>query len=194
MSRFLSISAFFILFLSPHLFGQQDFSKVKIASKKLGKNIYTLKGAGGNIGVLTGKDGVILIDDQFAPLHEKIARALGKISKQKVKFVINTHWHFDHVGGNEKFGKTGSIIVAHKNVRKRMKKGQLIEFFKRQVPPAAPSALPVVTFEQEMNLHLNGEDIQIIHVRKAHTDGDSIVFFKKSREYNCKFQHCWLYV
>ncbi len=112
-------------------FGQdKDFDKVQIKTIKTSGNVYMLLEKGGNIGVLAGDDGVFLVDDQFAPLTKKIKDAIGKISDKEIRFLINTHWHFDHVGGNENLGETGSVIIAHENVRKRMSTDQFIEFFK----------------------------------------------------------------
>jgi glyoxylase-like metal-dependent hydrolase (beta-lactamase superfamily II) len=139
-----------------------------------------LLGSGGNIGVLAGDDGVFLVDDQFAPLTKKIKGAIGKISDQEIRFVINTHWHFDHVGGNENLGETGSVIIAHENVRKRMSTDQFIEFFQKKVPAWPKVALPIITFTQDLTFHLNGEDIHVFHVNNAHTDGDAIVYFRNS--------------
>ena len=139
-----------------------------------------LQGAGGNIGVCVGDDGVFIIDDQFAPLTAKIKFAIAKLSSKKVRFVINTHWHCDHVGGNENMGEAGAVIVAHQNVRKRMSTDQFMEFFNKKVPSAPKSALPVITFTQDLTFHLNDEETRIFHVKEAHTDGDAVVFFEKS--------------
>ena len=160
---------------------EQDFSKVTIKTTKVAEGIYMLQGAGGNIGVSVGDDGVVVIDDQFAPLTPKIQEAISAISKKPIKFVLNTHWHGDHVGGNENFATAGAVIVAHDNVRKRMSVGQFMEAMKRQVPPAPPKALPVVTFSTDATLHLNGEDIHVLYVGPAHTDGDAIVVFPKAK-------------
>jgi len=143
-------------------------------------DIYMLKGQGGNIGVLVGKDGVFMIDDQFAPLSAKIKNAIGEISASPIKFLINTHWHGDHVGGNQNFAHQGSIIVAHKNVRQRMSREQFIKLFNKKVKPSPESALPVVTFADEIEFHFNGETAQVIHMPHGHTDGDSIIWFKNS--------------
>lgn len=158
----------------------QDFDKVQIKTIKVQDNIYMLQGQGGNIGVSMGEDGVFLVDDQFAPLTEKIKAAISKIGGKDIRFVINTHWHFDHVGGNENMGKTGSVIIAHENVRKRMSTEQLIKFFGKAVPPSPKPALPVITFSEDITVHLNGEKISISHLKNAHTDGDAIVYFEKS--------------
>ena len=158
----------------------QDFSKVEITTEKLNDNTYMLVGAGGNIGLSVGADAVFVIDDQFAPLTPKIAAAIAKLSDKPVKFVINTHWHFDHTGGNENIGKAGALIVAHENVRQRMAVGQFIEAVNRTDPPAVPSALPVVTFTAGVTFHINGDSVVVTHVAPAHTDGDAIVHFTKA--------------
>jgi len=156
-----------------------DFSKVKIETIPVAGNVYMLKGSGGNIGVSSGSDGLIIVDDQFAPLSEKIKKALKKLNKGQLHFVLNTHWHSDHIGGNINFGKEAPII-AHTNVRRRMEKGQLIDSLKRQVDPANPEALPVLTFDHSISIHFNGEEIKVVHYPSGHTDGDSIVYFTKS--------------
>lgn len=147
---------------------------------KLSENVYMLLGSGGNIGVYAGEDGVFLVDDQFAPLTKKIKAAIGKISDKKIRFVINTHWHFDHVGGNENLGEMGSVIIAHENVRKRMSTDQFIEFFQKKIPASPKVALPIITFTKDLVFHLNGENIHVFHVNNAHTDGDAIVYFRNS--------------
>ena len=158
--------------------GQSDFDKVEIQTTKLTQNIHMLTGMGGNLGVISGPDGVFLIDDQFAPLSDKIRAAIKKISDQPIRFVLNTHWHFDHTGGNENLGKLGSIIVAHQNVRKRLSVDNFIKAFGREVPVQPKEGLPIITFSEQVSFHLNGEDIEVVHVQDAHTDGDSVIFFK----------------
>ncbi len=158
----------------------QEYDKVEISTIKLSENIYMLQGAGGNIGVCVGDDGVFMIDDQFAPLTAKIKSAIAKLSSKKVRFVINTHWHYDHVGGNENMGEAGAVIVAHQNVRKRMSTDQFMEFFNKKVPTAPKAALPVITFTRDITFHLNDEETRIFHVKEAHTDGDAVVFFEKA--------------
>jgi glyoxylase-like metal-dependent hydrolase (beta-lactamase superfamily II) len=160
---------------------QEDLSKVTIKTTKLAEGLYMLEGAGGNIGVSVGEDGVILIDDQFAPLTPKIQEAVSKISSKPIKFVVNTHWHTDHVGGNENLAAAGAVVIAHDNVRKRMSTEQFIEILKRKVPPSPAKALPVVTFTTDITLHFNGDDIHVIHVDPAHTDTDSIIVFPKAK-------------
>lgn len=169
-----------LLMLSFSTIDAQDrFAKVEIKTERLTEHVYVLFGAGGNIGVLVGEDGVIMIDDQFAPLSEKISAAIAKISNQPIKYLLNTHWHGDHSGGNENFAKKGAMILAQHNVRKRMSVG-MTRSPERVTPPAPQIALPVVTFSEEMALHLNGEDILAIHVHNAHTDGDAQIWLPKS--------------
>ena len=159
---------------------QQNFDKVEIKTEKLSPTTYVLFGGGGNIGVSAGEDAVFIIDDQYAPLTPKILAALKQISDKPVKFVLNTHWHGDHTGGNENMGNAGALIVAHDNVRKRMSTEQFIALFKSTTPPSPKAALPVVTFSSDVTFHLNGDEVFGFHVPKAHTDGDVIVQFKKS--------------
>jgi len=156
--------------------GQQDFSKVEIKVTKVAGGVYMLEGAGGNIGVCAGADGIVIVDDQYAPLANKIKEALKGISDKPLKFVINTHFHGDHTGGNSEFG-TEATIIAHENVRKRLKEGGTA---KGAAPPAKKEALPVVTFNDRTTVHVNGEDIGAVHFPHAHTDGDSVIFFKQA--------------
>ena len=155
----------------------QDFSKVQIQVTKVAGSVYMLKGAGGNIGASVGEDGIVIVDDQFAPLADKIQAALKGITDKPVRFVINTHWHYDHTGGNPYFRKQGTII-AQDNVRERLEKGGTL--LGESVKPAAPEDLPIITFDHELSVHLNGEDIRAIHFPHGHTDGDSVIFFTKS--------------
>jgi len=159
---------------------QQDFSNVEIRAEKLSAGTYMLTGAGGNIGVSVGQDATFLIDDQFAPLTPRIQAAVAKLTSNPIRYVVNTHWHFDHTGGNENFGKAGAVIVAHENVRKRMSTEQLIEFLDMKFKMEPREALPVVTFTRDVTFHQNGDEIHIFHVANAHTDGDAIVHFRTS--------------
>src|SRR6266487_3483632 len=159
---------------------QQDFSKVEIQTEKLADTVYMMTGAGGNLGVSIGEDAVFVIDDQFAPLTPKIQAAIANLTSKPVKFVLNTHWHFDHTGGNENLGKAGAIIVAHENVRKRLSTEGFIEFLGMKTKPEPKVALPVVTFTREISFRLNGDELLVTHAPRAHTDGDSIVRFGKS--------------
>jgi glyoxylase-like metal-dependent hydrolase (beta-lactamase superfamily II) len=153
---------------------------VTINTTKLSNNTYMLKGSGGNIIVSVGQDGVFMVDDQFAPLTEKIKEAISNITDQPVKFVINTHWHSDHTGGNENFGELGAVIISHDNVRERLSTEQFSAFFNRTIAPLPEKGLPIITFSDNMTLFQNGDEIRIIHVDNGHTDGDSIVYFTKN--------------
>ena len=153
---------------------------VVIETQDLGDGIYMLTGRGGNIGLSIGDDATFIIDDQFAPLTDRIVEAVAELTDQPVEYVLNTHWHFDHTGGNENFGRRGAVIVAHDNVRNRMAVGQRIEAFNVDVPPAPAVALPEITFDASLTLHLNGHTIMGLHVPSAHTDGDTIVYFAEA--------------
>ena len=157
---------------------QQDFSKVEVKAEQLAPGVAVLFGAGGNIGVSYGEDGTVLIDDQFAPLTEKIQGAVTALGATPVKFLVNTHWHGDHSGGNENFGKAGAVIMAHDNVRVRMASDQKTAFGDVKASPKA--ALPVITYADGLKLHLNGEEVRVISMPPAHTDGDSVVHWTKS--------------
>jgi glyoxylase-like metal-dependent hydrolase (beta-lactamase superfamily II) len=159
---------------------QQDFSKVEVKAEKIAEGVYMLTGSGGNIGLSVGKSGSLVIDDQYAPLTDKILAAIKAITPDAVRFVINTHWHGDHTGGNENMGKAGAILVAHENVRRRMSSGQFMALFNRQVDPAPEIALPVVTFAEGVTFFWNGDEVRVFHVPPAHTDGDSVVQFVKA--------------
>jgi glyoxylase-like metal-dependent hydrolase (beta-lactamase superfamily II) len=176
----LALAGLLFLLLPGITQAQQDFSKVEIQTIPVADGIHMLVGAGGNIGVSSGEDGVFLVDDQYAPLTEKIRAAVAKISGEPIRFVLNTHWHGDHTGGNENLGKSGTLIVAHDNVRERMSTEQFIKFFNNKTQPSPKVALPVVTFNDTVTLHLNGEAIRAFHVPPAHTDGDSVVHFQKA--------------
>jgi glyoxylase-like metal-dependent hydrolase (beta-lactamase superfamily II) len=144
---------------------------------KVAGNVYMLTGAGGNIGVSVGDDGIVIIDDQYAPLAPKIEAALKTITDRPVRFILNTHYHGDHTGGNEHFGKTAEI-VAHENVRKRLASGS--SRGGETVPPAPAGALPIVTFNDTLTIHLNGEDVRAVHMPHGHTDGDAVIWFTRS--------------
>ncbi|MEL7489130.1 MAG: MBL fold metallo-hydrolase [Pseudomonadota bacterium] len=156
---------------------QRDFSDVEIKPTEVTEGLYMLQGAGGNIGLSAGDDGAFIVDDQFAPLSEKIMAAIKTITDKDVAFVINTHFHGDHTGGNEAFGEGGAHIVAHDNVRKRLKEG-LTRAGGNVTPPAPEAALPVITFSKSISFYWNDRDIYIAHPQNAHTDGDAIIFFK----------------
>jgi glyoxylase-like metal-dependent hydrolase (beta-lactamase superfamily II) len=165
-----------LAFAAPAL-AQPDFAKVEIKATKLSDTTYMLAGAGGNIGLSVGEDAVFLVDDQYAPLTDKIRAAIAAITPKPVRFVLNTHWHGDHVGGNENFGKAGAVVVAHENVRKRMSTRQFNDFFKQETLPSAAGALPIVTFTGTHTFHVNGEELRVLHMPNAHTDGDAVVHF-----------------
>jgi cyclase len=152
----------------------QDFSKVEIKVYKVAGNIYMLEGGGGNIGVSVGPDGILIVDDQYAPLADKIKAALKTLGEGKLKFILNTHWHGDHTGGNAVFGPDAPVI-AHTNVRKRLAEG--LDIPGRKTASAPKEALPVITFDDRLAVHFNGEDIRVIHVPPGHTDGDSVIYF-----------------
>ena len=156
------------------------FSDVEIKTQKAGTGVYMLTGKGGNLGVSTGPDGVFLIDDQFAPLTAKISTAIAAISEQPIRFVLNTHWHPDHTGGNENLGNSGSVILAHDNVRKRLAVDNFIKMFQMDAPAMGKAGLPVITFSDALTLHLNNDEILVTHVENAHTDGDAVIFFKQA--------------
>lgn len=157
---------------------QQDFGQITIKTTEVTPGIYMLEGFGGNIGLSIGDDGVFVIDDQFAPLTAKIQQAIAALTEQPVRFVVNTHWHIDHAGGNENLGKAGAIIVAHDNVRKRLQKGQFVAAFNAEVPAAPPAALPIITFDQGVIFHWNNDTLEVLHVAPSHTDGDAVIYFK----------------
>ena len=162
-----------------------DYSKVQIKVTKVSGNIYMLEGEGGNIAASVGEDGIVIVDDQFAPLAEKIQAALKNlgITDKPVRFVINTHYHGDHTGGNEPFANTGSTVIAQDNVRKRLETGGTGgngSSMKMDYKAAPKAALPVITFEHDVTVHLNGEDIRALHFPAGHTDGDAVIFFPKN--------------
>ena len=177
--RFLAPALAFAL-ATPVLAQQQDFSKVEVQSEKVADGVYMLKGAGGNIGLSIGPNGSLVIDDQYAPLSDKILAAIKALTPDPVRFVVNTHWHGDHTGGNENLARTGAFLVAHENVRKRMGSEQFIAMFNQKVPASPEAALPVVTFAEGVTFHWNGDEVRAFHVAPAHTDGDTVVQFVKA--------------
>ena len=178
MFKQVSMAAAMAACLAAPAAAQQDFSKVEVKAENLAPGVSVLFGAGGNIGVSHGEDGTVLIDDQFAPLTPKIQAAVAALGASPVKFLINTHWHGDHSGGNENFGKAGAVIMAHDNVRVRMATDQKTPFGEVKASPKV--ALPVITYAEGLKLHLNGEEVRVISVPPAHTDGDSVVHWTKS--------------
>ena len=177
MKKFLLLTLLFVF--TAGVQAQTDFSKVQMKATKVAGNVYMLEGAGGNIGVSVGEDGLLIVDDQFAPLADKIRAALKGIADKKLKFILNTHWHGDHTGGNIAFGPEATII-AHDNVRKRLATEQKSTVFNTTTPASPKEALPVITFDQSLSVHFNGEDIRAIHFPHGHTDGDSVIFFSAS--------------
>ncbi len=165
-----------LLFLSSsNILFAQNRKEVIIKTEKLSDHVYMLTGQGGNIGISVGDDGVFMIDDQFAPLSSKILTAIRKLSDKPIKFLVNTHWHGDHTGGNVNFQKEGATILAHDNVRKRLK-----ETPKRDQTMRSKEAFPIITFNDKMSVYMNGEKVAVFHVGNAHTDGDALLYFAKS--------------
>lgn len=166
-----------MLLVAGVVLAQQDFSKVEIKVTKVSGNVYMLEGSGGNIGACVGSDGILLVDDQFAPLAPKIKAALKQLSDKPIRYLVNIHFHGDHAGGNAEFSAEATI-VAHENVRKRLQEGGTVGG--SAVQPAAKEALPVITFNDRATVHINGEDVRAIHFPHGHTDGDSVIFFPQS--------------
>jgi cyclase len=157
---------------------QTDFSKVEIKTTRLAADFYTLEGQGGTISVLTGPDGVLLVDGQFAQLTGKLATAIKAVSDQPIRFLINTHVHGDHTGGNENFANLGALVFSREQLRERLAHPNPGPDG-RPGTPAPPKALPVVTYDNEVTIHVNGEDVKLIPIRAAHTDGDTLISFPK---------------
>lgn len=155
----------------------QAWDAVVVESVPVAASVHMVTGRGGNLAVSTGPDGIFLVDDQFAPLTPKIQAALRKLHEKPTRFVLNTHWHGDHTGGNENFGRSGSMIIAHREVRERMSVPQVQALRGRTVPASPAEALPILTFADDLRFHLNGEEIHVFHVPNAHTDGDAVVHF-----------------
>lgn len=180
-SRFRAASAAFLLLaVAGPLPAQAGLDTVKIQTLPAGKGVYMLLGQGGNIGLSVGEDGAFLVDDQYAPLTPRILAAVKAVSDKPVRFLVNTHWHGDHTGGNENMAAAGVIILAHDNVRTRMSTEQFIAAFNSRTPASPRAALPVVTFSESVTFHINGDDIQAIHVPPAHTDGDVLIHFRQA--------------
>jgi len=168
-----------LIFASTNSLAAQD-KPVEFTTIQLSDSVYMLRGRGGNVGISNGKDGVYIIDDQVSPITNQLLQAIRKISNKPIRFVINTHYHADHTGGNETIGGAGAVIIAHDNIRKRMTTEQVSIFMQNTTPPYAENALPIVTFNDSMSLHLNGETATAYHVANGHTDGDSIIHFPVS--------------
>ncbi len=167
-----------LLLVAPAAAGQAPPQAVEVRVERVAPGVAVLFGRGGNVGLSYGVDGNVLIDDQYAPMTEAILAAVRAIDPDPVRFVVNTHWHGDHSGGNENLGRGGTVILAHDNVRRRMSVAQVVRG--EAVPPSPPGALPVVTFSQSLTFHLNGDDIAVTHVEHAHTDGDSLVYWTRA--------------
>jgi len=183
--RKLAVLALILIPFSARSQQNNDFSKVEMKVTKVSGNIYMLEGAGGNIAASVGEDGIVIVDDEFAPLADKIQAALKNlgITDKPVRFVINTHYHGDHTGGNVPFNNAGSTIIAQDNVRKRLEAGGIAGnggSIKMEAKPAEKAALPIITFEHDVTVHLNGEDIRALHFPAGHTDGDAIIYFPKN--------------
>ena len=159
---------------------QINFDTVQVRVIPVAANIHMLQGAGGNIGLAVGEDAVFVVDDQYAPLTRKVLAAIATVTPKAVRFVVNTHWHMDHVGGNEALGEMGALIYAHENVRRRMSVDGFIEALNTTVPASPRAALPVVTFTDAVTFHINGDSVRVLHVPPAHTDGDAIIHFTKA--------------
>lgn len=160
---------------------QRDLASIDYRTEKVADGLYVLStSVGGNIGVLVGEDGVVIVDDQFEEIAPKLRAAIALLSDKPIRFLINTHWHFDHTGANASLGRNGTVIVAHGKVRERMSTTQLGALTGRPTPPSPREALPIVTFDQAVTLHLNGEDLEVRHVASAHTDGDAIIRYRRA--------------
>ncbi|MFY0690202.1 MAG: MBL fold metallo-hydrolase [Cyclobacteriaceae bacterium] len=170
-----------VLLVIPTLtFAQRDWDAIEIKTNELTDNISWLEGSGGNIGVIHGNEGIMIIDDQFAELSEKISQALSSLSDGELKFIVNTHFHGDHTGGNENLSANGALIVAHQNVRERLGTTFFSDIRNSDVASKPASFWPTITFSEEATFYFNDEEIQIIHLPAAHTDGDAMIFFKTS--------------
>lgn len=156
------------------------WENINFETTRVGENLYALIAEGGNLGVSIGEDGTFLIDDQFAPLTRKLLWQIGELGGGTPRFLVNTHWHFDHTGGNENLGAEGTLIIAHDNVRKLLSRDNHISAFNRDVPALSSEGLPMITFSHDTTFHLNQETIHVFHVANAHTDGDAVVHFQQS--------------
>jgi glyoxylase-like metal-dependent hydrolase (beta-lactamase superfamily II) len=175
--RLLTIALGLLLASSARAQNSADMSQVTVKVVPVAAGVYMLEGMGGNIGLSVGQDDAFIIDDQYAPLSEKIKAAVATVTPKPVRFVINTHWHFDHVGGNEAMAGSGAIIFAHENTRRRMSTEQFIAALNMKVPASPTAALPVITFSDTLTFYTNGDTVRTFHVPNAHTDGDVIIFF-----------------
>jgi glyoxylase-like metal-dependent hydrolase (beta-lactamase superfamily II) len=178
MRRAIAVVALLVIFAAPSRISAQNFDEVQISTTPVAGSIYMLQGSGGNIGLSIGDDATIIVDDQFAPLTQKIQAAIAALTRMPVDFVINTHWHYDHSDGNTNFGRAGATIVAHENARTRMTRTDTVSLNNYVQEAYGPDGLPKITFYQSMRFHLNDNVIDVIHLRNAHTDGDAAVYFR----------------
>ncbi len=176
--RWLSIAAVALFLGTTSARAQQPPEKLE--TQKLTDGLYVISGAGGNVALLVGPSGALLVDDKLAPATAELKKAIAAVTPKPVRFVFNTHWHGDHTGNNVVFGGEGAVIVAHDNVRKRLSTEQLVAMMNKKVPPSPEPALPVITFADSLAFHVNGDDVEVVHLDPAHTDGDSMVWFKKA--------------
>jgi len=178
MKTLRAVSVWLVLLSFRVAFADDDFSKEVVKATPLTSTLYMLEGAGGNITASIGTDGVLLVDDDFAPMAEKLVAKLKELKGASPRFIINTHFHYDHTGGNEVFGSTATIIAATA-VRERLMTEQVL--WKEQHPPEPAQALPILTFENSLSLHINDDEVRVLHLAKGHTDGDTVVFFKQGK-------------
>ena len=178
MNKWIFLSACYFFICPWH--SAQNFDDIQITTSKVSDHIYMLQGSGGNIAVSVGQDGALMVDSQYAPLSEKIRSAIQDLTDGEIKALMNTHWHGDHSGGNENFGKQGATIYAHDQVLVRMSKAQLMRAFSREIPPAPEAARPSITFSDQLTVHFNDEYVMMMHVDSAHTDGDALIYFPES--------------
>jgi len=178
--RFMTIALGLLLAPAARAQPVPDVSKVTVKVVPVAAGVYMLEGLGGNIGLSVGKDDAFVIDDQYAPLSDKIKAAVATVTPKPVRFVVNTHWHFDHVGGNEAMAGAGAIIFAHENTRRRMSVEQFIQAFNMKIPPSPTAALPIITFTDTLTFYTNDDTVRTFHVANAHTDGDVIIHFRKA--------------
>lgn len=172
------IAVLALVLASPAFAHQQQQPPVEIRVERVAPGVAVLFGRGGNVALSYGADGNVLVDDQYAPLTERILAAVASVNPGPVRFVINTHWHGDHTGGNENLSRTGTVVVAHENVRRRMSMDQVV--LGNAVPASPAAALPVITFDQGLSFHLNGDEVRVFHVDDAHTDGDALVYWHRA--------------
>ena len=179
---FALVASSVLAFSAIPLAAQRDFSDVVIETQEVGDGIYMLTGSGGNMGLSVGEDGAFLIDDQFAPLTDRILAAVAEVSSAPVRFVLNTHWHGDHTGGNENLGEAGAMIVAHDNVRERLATSwmRMANGQEQTVDPQPDAAVPVITFSESATFHWNGHELEAVHAPHAHTDGDAVIHFRNA--------------